>query len=219
MSNPTMPGNGVPEGREQREQRAAAHPARSAARPARRRHTPGGAALGKDAGREAQRLAAAVLEVLAGVRTPGQAAEALGVTQPRYYQIETRAMQALVAACAPRPRGPGRSADKELSILRRQYERLQRELGRQRTLLRLAQRTLGLVPPPSAEKPPGGKDSGKDSGKDKGKDKGKKRRRRPVVRALRAAEVLQRHSQEARQDSGQQEAAKAAATPPDPQQS
>ena len=190
MSNPTMTSNGV---------RAAARPAIGSGR---RRHTPGGAALGKEAGREAQRLAAAILEVLAGVRTPTQAAQALGVTQPRYYQVETRALQALVAACEPRPRGRGRSADKELTVLRRQYERLQRELGRQQTLVRLTQRTLGLAPPPAPGKPPGGK------------DKGKKRRRRPVVRALRAAEVLARHSQEAGQKP-EQEAARSAATPPD----
>jgi hypothetical protein len=127
-------------------------------------------------------LAAAILEVLAGVRTPTQAAEALGVSLPRYYQVETRA---LVAGCAPRPRGPGRSPDHELAALRRQYERLQRELSRQQTLVRLAQRTLGLAPPKPPASPAGGK------------DQRKKRRRKPVVRALRAAEVLQRRSQEA----------------------
>jgi hypothetical protein len=164
----------------------AARPA-AAARPAtqrsRLRHTPGGATLGKDAGHEARRLAAAILEVLAGARTPSQAAEALGVSLPRYFQIETRAMQALVAGCEPRPRGPGRSADKELTALQRQHERLQRELSRQQTLVRLAQRTIGLAPPRAPVNPPGGQ--------------GKKRRRRPVVRALRAAEQLQRQSQEA----------------------
>jgi len=172
-----------------------------ASKPSRLRHTPGGAGLGQEAGRDAQRLAAAILEVLAGVRTPGQAAEALGVSLPRYFQIETRAMQALVASCEPRPRGPGRSIDKELSVLRRQHERLQRELSRQQTLMRLAQRTIGLAPPKAAVNQP--------SGKDKSKDKSKKRRRRPVVRALRAAEVVQRRSQEA----PIQEAPSAAASP------
>ena len=179
----------------------ATHPAaaaRPATKPSRLRHTPGGVGLGKDATHEAQRLAAAILEVLAGMRTPGQAAEALGMSQARYFQIETRAMQALVAGCEPRPRGPGRSADQELAVLKRQHERLQRELSRQQTLVRLAQRNIGLAPP----KPTSGKPSSK--------DKGKKRRRRPVVRALRAAEVLQQRSQETRS----QEAASAAATPP-----
>jgi hypothetical protein len=164
--------------------------ARPAAKPSRRRHAPGGAALGTDAGHEAQRLAAAILEVLAGVRTPSQAAEALEISLPRYFQLETRAMQALVAGCEPRPRGPGRSVDRELAGLRRDHEHLQRELSRQQTLVRLAQRRIGLAPPKPAAPKPGGKSQ--------------KRRRRPVVRALRAAEVLQQRSQEA---------ASAAATP------
>lgn len=162
----------------------ASHPAaapRPAAKPPRR--TPGGASLGKDAGREAQRLAAAILEVLAGMRTPGQAAEALGVSLPRYFQLETRALAALVAGCAPKPRGPGRSAEKELAALRRERERLRRELSRQQTLLRLAQRHLGLAPPKAPAPAPDGKD--------------KKRRRRPVVRALRAAAGLQPRGPEA----------------------
>jgi hypothetical protein len=174
----------------------------AAAKSPRPRHTPGGAALGKDAGHEAQRLAAAILDVLAGVRTPSQAAEALGVSVPRYYQVETRALQALVAACQARPRGPGRSADRELAALRRQQQRLQSELNRQQTLVRLAQRTIGLAPP----KPPAKPDA---------KDKSKKRRRRPVVRALRAAETLQRRSQEAQNQDGQGPQAAVAASPPE----
>ena len=42
--------------------------------------------------REAQRFAAAILEVLAGVRTPTDAAAALGVSVPRYYLWEQRAV-------------------------------------------------------------------------------------------------------------------------------
>jgi hypothetical protein len=197
MSNPTMTSNGAREAG-----RPAARTARPATQRAQRPHTPGGGGLGKEAGREAQRLAAVILEVLAGVRTPSQAAEVLGVSLPRYYQVETRAMQALVAACAPRPRGPGRSPAKELTALRRQQERLERELSRQQTLVRLTQRTLGLAPPQAPGKARDGKDK---------KDKSKKRRRRPVVRALRAAQALQQRSQEERGT----EAALAAATPPD----
>jgi hypothetical protein len=173
------------------EVKEAARPAAApgpAAKPSRLRHAPGGAGLGQEAGREAQRLAAAILEVLAGVRTPSQAAEALGVSLPRYFQLETRAMQGLVAGCEPRPRGPTRSADTELIALKRQHERLQRELSRQQTLVRLAQRHVGLAPPKPVA--PSG-----------GKDKSSKRRRRPVVRALRAAEVLRRRSQEARSEA------------------
>jgi len=169
-----------------------AAPARPSAKKSRRRHTPGGAALGKGADRGAQRLAAAILEVLAGARTPSQAAEALGVSLPRYFQLETRAMHALVDSCQARPRGRAPSADKELAALRRQQEHLQRELARQQTLVRLAQRTIGLAPPKAepAAFNAGSKSKSTTTSK-------KRRRRRPVVRALRAAEQLQRQSQEA----------------------
>jgi hypothetical protein len=156
-------------------------PAAAKVKPARRRHTPGGVTLGKDASREAQKLAAAILEVLAGVRTPAQAAEALGLSLPRYFQVESRAMHALVASCEARPHGRTPSPDQELAGLRRQHERLQRELARQQTLVRMAQRTIGLAPPPAPSVRPA---------------PGKKKRRRPVVRALHAAQQLQRHSQE-----------------------
>jgi hypothetical protein len=90
-------------------------------------------------------------------------------------------MQGLVAACEARPRGPGRCADQELAALRRQHERLQRELTRQQTLVRLAQRTIGLPPAPAPATKPAA---------------GRKRRRRPTVRALQAAAHLQTQSQE-----------------------
>ena len=48
---------------------------------------------------EAKRLATAILEVLAGMRTPGQAAQALGMSVMRYYQVEARGVQGLVSAC------------------------------------------------------------------------------------------------------------------------
>ena len=51
-----------------------------------------------DASRGAKQLAAVVLDVLAGSRTPPQAAETLGVSLPRYYQLEAGALGGLVAA-------------------------------------------------------------------------------------------------------------------------
>ena len=41
--------------------------------------------LGEGASAEAKRVAAAILEVLAGARTPTEAAQALGLSLPRYY--------------------------------------------------------------------------------------------------------------------------------------
>src|SRR5262249_41138761 len=54
---------------------------------------------------EAKRLAAAILEALAGVRGPAEVAQALGISLARYYQVETRALGGLLAACEPRRRG------------------------------------------------------------------------------------------------------------------
>jgi hypothetical protein len=158
------------------------------------RPTPGGVTLGWDVSREAQKTAAAILDVLAGNRTPAQAAEALGLSLVRYFQLETRAMHALVRSCEARPRGPGPDPDKELSAFKRQYEKLQRELARQQTLVRMAQRTIGLAAP--AKPPPG---------------RNQKKRRRPTVRALKAADHLRRHAEEI-------EATAPAATPETPDQ-
>ena len=44
-------------------------------------------------GVEAKRLAAVILEVLAGVRTPTGAATAPGIRLPRYYLWEERAIR------------------------------------------------------------------------------------------------------------------------------
>ena len=49
--------------------------------------------------RDAQRFATGILEVLAGVRTPTDAAAAMGISVPRYYLWEQRALEGLVAAC------------------------------------------------------------------------------------------------------------------------
>jgi hypothetical protein len=126
-----------------------------------------------EAGKDAKRLAAVILEVWAGLRTPLQAAEALGVSLPRYYQIEANGLQGLVAGCTPKPKGRQVTPAREATALKRDNERLRRELGRQQALIRLTQRGLGVAPPPAK---PAGK---------------KGRRRKPVVRALTLAARLQ----------------------------
>ena len=137
--------------------------------------TPGGAHLGDNASRDAKRWATAILEVLAGTRTPSDAALALAVSLPRYYQVESRALAGLLGACEPKPKGRQPNPGHEIARLRREQQRLQKDLSRQQALVRAAQRTIGLTAPtPSA-----------------GKEKGKKRRRRPVARALSVAKRLQ----------------------------
>jgi hypothetical protein len=146
-------------------------------KPARQRRVkqPGGPSLTQDSSRQAKQVAAAILEVLAGARTPQQAAEALAVSLPRYYQLESRALRAVVVACEARPKGRVRSPASEVAKLKEQNAQLQREVTRQQALVRAAQRSVGLAPP--AAPPP--------------KAPGKRaRRRRPVARALSVAARL-----------------------------
>src|SRR5262245_47693388 len=122
---------------------------------ARRRGGTGGVDLGQASSAAGKRLAAAILEVLAGTRTPTEAAQALGLCVPRYYQLEAQALRGLLAACEPRPKGRQRSADHEQARLQQENQRLQREVNRQQALARAAQRAVGLAPtpPPAGAKP------------------------------------------------------------------
>ena len=160
-------------------------PAKRSRAPYRQQLTAGGP--GKTpAGSEARRLAAVILEVLAGVQTPTSAAQALGIRLPRYYFIEQRALGGLVSACEPRSKGRTVSSDRQIARLERELVVCRRELGRQQALARAAQRVLGLkVAAVPAVATPHGKSA--TAGK-------KSRKRRPVVRALRAARVLRADS-------------------------
>jgi hypothetical protein len=128
----------------------------------------------------ARRQAAAILEVLAGVRTPAEVAQQLAMSLTRYDIIESRALQGLVAACEPRPRGRVRSPEGELAALRRECEQLRRQAARQQALLRVTERTLGLAGAAATPSAKAGQKSPK-----------KRRQRKPKARALQAATVLQ----------------------------
>lgn len=133
-----------------------------------------GPAIDKNGTTGAKRVAAAILEVLGGVRLPSDAASALSVSLPRYYQLETRALNGLVKACEPRAKGRVRSVASELVTAQREIATLKRECSRHQALVRLAQRTVGLAAPQSPKPGP----------------KGLRKRRTPTVRALRAVAVL-----------------------------
>jgi hypothetical protein len=100
--------------------------------------------------KEALRTSAAVLEVLAGLRSVADAAAALGCSVPRYYQLEQQALRALVAGCEPRPTGRQPSAASELVRLQKENARLAKECQRQQALVRLARQAAGLASPASA---------------------------------------------------------------------
>ena len=127
--------------------------------------------------REAKRKAAVILEVLAGARGPGDAAEALGVSPNRYYQLESRALQGLVMACETRPKGPGLPPEKELVKVRRKVGRLEQDVARYQALARVTQRAVGVRPPTASKKVKGGN---------------RRKRRKPTVRALKAVEGFKR---------------------------
>jgi hypothetical protein len=123
----------------------------------RRGRSTGGETLGRDASRDARLLAAAVLEVLAGARTPAEASAALGLSLPRYYQLEQQALRGLTAACEPRPKGRRVRPDHEAAKLRRENARLRRDVLRQQALVRAVQRSVGLAPPAPPRPKAGGK--------------------------------------------------------------
>jgi len=131
--------------------------------------------------REAKRIAVVVLEVLAGTCTTAEGAAALGITTARYYQLEARALQGLIAALEPRTRGPGQRPESRISALERERDRLARELARSQSLVRLAHRAIGIASPAPAKPAAGGKARG--GGK-------KKRRRRTTARVRRVVGAL-----------------------------
>jgi hypothetical protein len=122
----------------------------------------------------AKRQAAVILEVLSGVRGPVDASQSLGVSLTRYYVLETRGLQGLIAALEARPTGRRLSPENETRRLERDKRRLERELDRAQALLRAAQRSIGIPPAASVDK----------------KGPGGRKRRRPAVRAKKAIEAL-----------------------------
>jgi len=128
---------------------------------------------------EANRLAISILEVLAGVRTPADAASALTISPPRYYQLEMRALEGLVAACEPPPKGKQPSLENRVAVLERELDQAQRACARQQVLVRAAHRSLGLKAPAVVDKKKASNGAGR-------------RQRRPTVRALKAIDALRK---------------------------
>jgi len=156
-------------------------PAKAAAK---KKHPKKSVAPGKQTGSaEAKRAAAIVLEVLAGERRPAEAAAALGVSIMRYYVIESRALQGLLHACEPRPRGKRPDPDRAVAQMQHRVDTLQRDMARYQALARACTRTIGIAP---VKKTTGGK------------KKGARKRRTPTVRALKAAKGFRSAASEAK---------------------
>lgn len=102
---------------------------------------------------DARRTASAILEVVSGERGSYEAAEALGISPMRYYALEGRALQGMVTALEPRPRGPrGPKPEDVLRKTEAERDRLRREVGRLESLLRVIRKGYRLEEPKAAAK-------------------------------------------------------------------
>ena len=66
---------------------------------------PTASSLGQGVSALASQRAAAILEVLAGDRTPQEAATVLSMSLPYFYILERKALEGLLKACEPQPKG------------------------------------------------------------------------------------------------------------------
>ena len=96
----------------------------------------------------AKQTTMAILEALSGVLSTTEASERLGVSLSRYYQLETRALQGMMSAVEPRPRGRQKTPATEIRALKAEKQELERELRRHQSLLRQASRSVGLKAKP-----------------------------------------------------------------------
>ena len=92
----------------------------------------------------AKQALVAILETLTGTCSTTEAAERLGISHSRYYQLEMRALQGMLTALEPRPRGPQQTPSKVIRTLRSEKQALERDLRRAQGLLRAAARSVGL---------------------------------------------------------------------------
>jgi len=85
-----------------------------------------------------------ILETLSGACSTGEAAERLQISLSRYYQLETRALQGMLTALEPRPRGRRKTKADEIRVLKAEKKEVERELRRATSLLRAATRSVGV---------------------------------------------------------------------------
>ncbi len=93
----------------------------------------------------ARRAAVAILQALSGELGTSEAAELLGISLSRYYQIESRGLQGMLKAMEPRKRGYQKTPEREIQGLKSEKKLLEQELRRHQSLLRAANRSLGLA--------------------------------------------------------------------------
>jgi hypothetical protein len=111
-----------------------------------RKTGPGRPGIGASA--TARTTATVLFEVWAGVRTTNEAARLIGISAAGFYHLETRAVNAIIATCEPRERGPepGAKAVQDVDRLQRENRRLGNDLARLQALVRSTQRLTGVAP-------------------------------------------------------------------------
>lgn len=97
------------------------------------------------ASKKSRQQLAAILAALSGEIGVSEASERLGISLSRYYQLESRALQGMLAALEPRPRGTAKTPEREIRALKGEKKQLEQDLRRHQSLLRAAHRTLGLA--------------------------------------------------------------------------
>jgi hypothetical protein len=100
---------------------------------------------GLEGSESARKLAAIMLEAWSGACGPVEAAQKMGVALVRYYQLEARALAALIGAMEPRARGRTVTAAGTLRREGEKLKRLERELHRYQSLYRSAAKSLGIA--------------------------------------------------------------------------
>jgi hypothetical protein len=131
----------------------------------------------KEGSAKARKIAALIFEVLAGEIHPAEAAAALEIGMQRYYQLEKKALLAVVKACEPATRkGRRKSEAKVIAELKISISRLERDLKRAQALARMTQKAEGIATIIAQAK--------------KSKSKTGRKRRKPVARALKLAKSL-----------------------------
>jgi len=128
---------------------------------------------------DAKRQSAVLLEVLSGLLGAREGSRAMGVSLTRYYLLETRALQGMLQALEPRPRGRHLRPEDVRERLEQEKRRLEREVSRLQTLVRAAHRSLGIAPTGEGESKMGAHPEGKP-----------RRKRKVPARAVRAIRVL-----------------------------
>lgn len=87
-----------------------------------------------------------ILSVLSGEKSVTQATEEADITRALYYQIERRALEAMIEAVTPKPPGRRNKTCDQIQALQAQIETLEKDKRRAERLLFLTRKVLKRGP-------------------------------------------------------------------------